>query len=147
MKDLEAFEEKVKEILNNCIREIEQLRYEVGCEEEITPQQVKERLDKIRPSLELLTSKWVPDIMYALLISGEMGFNELKNSLGISSRVLSDKLQELVRAGIVKREEKMTGSARRVKYSLTPKGRKIVLSLTPFLFGIYLTDGDHESSQ
>jgi DNA-binding HxlR family transcriptional regulator len=74
-----------------------------------------------------------------------MGFNELKNSLGISSRVLSDKLQELVKAGMVRREERSSGSAKRVKYSLTPKGRKVVLSLTPFLLGIYLSEDQGSS--
>jgi len=138
MQDLESFEVKVREILNNCIKDVENLRHEINSEINISPQDVKERLERIRPFMELLTSKWVPEIMYALLLSGKMGFNELKNSLGISSRVLSDKLQELVREGFIQKEEIKEEKPRRVRYSLTPKGRKIVLSLAPLLFGIYL---------
>ncbi len=144
---IDRFEKKVAEIVERCIKEIENLRNEVECERKISPKEVKERLDKIRPSLALLTSKWVPDIMYALLISEEMGFNELKNSLGISSRVLSDKLQELVKAGLVERDEINNFAVKRVRYRLTPKGRKVVLSLTPFLLGIYLSDHEEKKEE
>ena len=139
-KNLTEGEVKVISIVKRCLDEIGSLKDEFDTEKRISPKEVKERLDAIRPSLTLLTSKWVPDILYALLISGHMGFNELKRSLGVSSRVLSDKLQELVNNGLVEREETMGGGTKRVRYKLTPKGRKVVISLTPFLLGIYLSE-------
>jgi len=135
-------EVKIISIIKRCFHEIESLKTELEEKEKINPKEVKERLDAIRPSLTLLTSKWVPDILYALLITGSMGFNDLKKTLGVSSRVLSDKLQELVDNELVEREEIGSSGVRRVRYKLTPKGKKVVISLTPFLLGIYLSENE-----
>ncbi len=134
---------EVFEVVSNCIEKLKEV-FEKHSDSKISPHELKAKLNEIRPKMELLTSKWVPDILYALLLTNGMGFNELKHALGVSSRVLSDKLQLLVKNGLVRREEIETSSNnKRVKYKLTALGKEVVFSLTPFLLGIYLVNNEN----
>ncbi|ALU11749.1 HxlR family transcriptional regulator [Ignicoccus islandicus DSM 13165] len=132
---------EIVKVISECIEKLKEL-HENYSNKRFTPQELKDKLSEIRPKMELLTSKWVPDILYALLLSGGMGFNELKHTLGMSSRVLSDKLQELVKNGLVVKEEVDGPGTKRVKYRLTSVGKEVVFSLTPFLLGIYLAGNE-----
>ena len=138
--DRRVSEPEIVRIISDCINKLKELHEGYSKNKKLTPQELKSKLNEIRPKMELLTSKWVPDILYALLLSGGMGFNGLKHTLGMSSRVLSDKLQELVKNGLVKREEIGGSGTKRVKYKLTNIGKEVVFSLTPFLLGIYLAN-------
>lgn len=77
----------------------------------------------------LLGRKWHPVILHRLLRNGPSGFNELKNAVdSVSSKVLSDSLDDLENCGLVDRtivNEKPV----RVEYSLTDTGA----SLEPLL--------------
>ncbi len=76
----------------------------------------------------IVSSKWTPQLIYALH-SGVQRFCELqKESGGINPRTLSARLDDLVQQGIVKKTA-FAEVPPRVEYSLTQKG----LDLIPIL--------------
>jgi DNA-binding HxlR family transcriptional regulator len=75
-------------------------------------------------ALELLGRKWTGYILWALL-EGPRRYTEILHAVpGITDRVLSVRLKELERAGIVTRRQYEEIPAR-VEYSLTPRGRDL----------------------
>lgn len=73
----------------------------------------------------LICKKWHPVIVDRLLRKGSLGFNELKEEVdGISSKVLSDSLEDLEEKMLVEREI-VSEKPFRVKYSLTLRGEDL----------------------
>ncbi|WP_414837424.1 winged helix-turn-helix transcriptional regulator [Candidatus Nanosalina sp. VS9-1] len=73
----------------------------------------------------IVSKKWHPVIIHRLLSQGGMGFNQLKDEVGgISSKVLSESLEDLEEKRIVNREV-VSEKPFRVKYQLTERGRKL----------------------
>ena len=73
----------------------------------------------------LIGKKWHPVIIHRLLEHGPSGFNELKTAVdGISSKVLSDSLEDLEENHLINREI-INEKPFRVQYSLTPHGRSL----------------------
>ncbi|MCU4801719.1 helix-turn-helix transcriptional regulator [Halobacteria archaeon HArc-gm2] len=80
----------------------------------------------------LIGKKWHPVIVHRLLEHGPSGFNELKANVdGISSKVLSDSLDDLEANQLVDREI-ISEKPFRVHYSLTDHGR----SLQPVIYAM-----------
>lgn len=76
-------------------------------------------------TLNLLSKKWHPVIIQRLLADGPLRFNELKEQLdGISAKVLTDSLDDLVDNDLVDRQV-ITESPKRVEYDLTSHGRDL----------------------
>lgn len=70
----------------------------------------------------LIGKKWHTAIIHRLLDHGELGFNDLKREVdGISSKVLSEALEDLEQKGLVNREI-ISEKPIRVAYSLTEFG-------------------------
>lgn len=67
-----------------------------------------------------LSQRWTGLIIYQLL-SGPHRFCSIETSIGVSGRVLSERLKELENEGIVKREV-FPETPVRIEYSLTEKG-------------------------
>ena len=86
---------------------------------------------KVHHAIDILGSKWVLPILYNLC-TGTRGFNELERRIeGISPRILSLRLKELVEFGLVKKNILPT-SPPQTEYSLTEKGatlKSVVTSL------------------
>lgn len=79
----------------------------------------------ITTTATLIGKKWHPVIIHRLLGNGPSGFNELKADVdGISSKVLSDSLEDLQNNGIVEREV-INEQPFRVQYSLTERGASL----------------------
>jgi len=127
---------EIIEIVRECISKLEELDKSAE-KKNIDLNEVKKRIEEVRPYVSILTSKWIPEILYALALRGQMSFNELKQALGISSRVLSDKLQELQKLELLVKESSEE-KPKRVSYKLTEKGKKVIYALTPFLVAIYV---------
>ena len=73
----------------------------------------------------LVGKKWHPVIVHRLLEYGPSGFNELQDNVdGISSKVLSDSLDDLDENGLVDREI-ISEKPFRVQYSLTDHGESL----------------------
>lgn len=83
----------------------------------------------ITVTASLVSKKWHPVIISRLLVNDEMGFAELQGAIpDISSKVLSDDLQELEDRGLVERSI-VNEKPFRVEYALTERGE----SLEPIL--------------
>ena len=79
----------------------------------------------ITTTATLIGRKWHPVIVHRLLESGPMGFNALKQEVdGVSSKVLSDSLDDLEESTLVDREV-VSEKPFRVEYSLTGRGRDL----------------------
>ncbi|WP_436925066.1 winged helix-turn-helix transcriptional regulator [Halosimplex amylolyticum] len=96
----------------------------------------------------LIGKKWHPVIVHRLLEDGPSGFNELQEDVdGISSKVLSDSLEDLEDNRLVDREI-ISEKPFRVHYSLTEHGE----SLQPVIYAMrdwgkrYLTEPEDEES-
>ena len=84
----------------------------------------------ITSTATLIGKKWHPVVVHRLLEGGPMGFNELKDDVGgISSKVLSDSLEDMENKGLVDREI-VSEKPVRVAYSLTDRGE----SLEPLIY-------------
>lgn len=117
-------------IISECLKRIESyLEYECM---DIEPKEATEELNKLTQALSVILSKWMPQIIYCLYLKKTMGFNELKRTLNVSSRVLSHKLKILEDCGIVTRIVKPEKPPK-VFYRLTDIGKTIALSLVPLL--------------
>ncbi|MFC4558346.1 winged helix-turn-helix transcriptional regulator [Virgibacillus kekensis] len=78
---------------------------------------------KFEKALSLLSQRWTTLVIYQLLM-GAQRFNEIQSSIGISGKVLSDRLKELEQQDIVNREV-IPETPVIVKYSLTEKGHSM----------------------
>ncbi|TXK83881.1 helix-turn-helix domain-containing protein [Paenibacillus sp. N3.4] len=80
---------------------------------------------KVEKGLQILNRRWTCLIIYQLHF-GPQRFSEIQTVIGISKRLLSERLKDLEEEKIVKREIIMK-SPIKIVYSLTDKG----LALTP----------------
>lgn len=75
-------------------------------------------------AVELIGRRWTGAILYVLL-GGGCRFSELRGAIpDITDRMLSERLRELEREGVVEREV-FPEAPVRVEYSLTEKGRAL----------------------
>jgi len=102
----------------------------------------------VTTTASLIGKKWHPVIIHRLLEHGPSGFNELQENVdGISSKVLSDSLDDLEENQLVEREI-ISEKPFRVHYSLSHYGE----SLQPVIYAMrdwgmeYLTEPDDEPS-
>ena len=75
---------------------------------------------KFEKAMSILSQRWTGLVIYQLL-SGPQRFCSIESSIGISGRLLSDRLKHLENKGIVKREV-FPETPIRIEYSLTEKG-------------------------
>jgi DNA-binding HxlR family transcriptional regulator len=78
---------------------------------------------KFEKAISLLSQRWSALVIYQLL-SGSQRFSEIQSAIGISGKVLSDRLKDLERQGVVKREV-IPETPVIIEYSLTEKGRSL----------------------
>jgi DNA-binding HxlR family transcriptional regulator len=79
----------------------------------------------ITTTATLIGKKWHPVIVHRLLTEGPLGFNALKEEVdGISSKVLSDSLEDLEEKQLVDRTI-VSEKPFRVEYSLTERGESL----------------------
>ncbi len=91
----------------------------VGCPTELT--------------LNVLSGKW-KTIILARLKDGALGYGELRRSISsLSDKMLTERLRDLERAGLVARNRRPGGRVPRVVYRLSARGR----SLKPVLEALY----------
>ena len=72
-------------------------------------------------TIEFIGRRWMGVIVYTLM-SGPKRFHEIAASIpGISDRLLTERLNELVNEGLVTKTQ-LGSSSKKVEYELTPKG-------------------------
>lgn len=81
--------------------------------------------DLVVETVKLISRKWHPIIIQRLLESGPLGFNEIQDRVeGVSAKVLTDSLEDLVEHDLVGRTV-VSESPLRVEYELTAHGRDL----------------------
>ena len=84
------------------------------------------------PVIKLLSGEWTVHIMWTLGTNGPTRFGELRRLVvGISAKVLTDRLRMLERQGLIAREEEKTVPPS-VTYSLTSDGGALHQALLLF---------------
>ncbi len=78
---------------------------------------------KFEKAMEIISQRWVALIIYQLL-DGPKRFNSLEDAIGISARVLSERLKILEKEGIVLRNV-YAETPVRIEYTLTPQGKAL----------------------
>ncbi|MNH39814.1 HTH-type transcriptional regulator YodB [compost metagenome] len=73
--------------------------------------------------MDLIGKRWTGLILYQLL-DGPQRFNEIESALPVSGRLLSERLKELEKEGLVERKVYSEVPVR-VEYSLTDKGKAL----------------------
>jgi DNA-binding HxlR family transcriptional regulator len=101
--------------------------------QEISLKDLKEDIQSLEVSFNLLSQKWNLEILYTLFLKSTIRFSGLKKILGVNSRTLSDKLKSLKQYRYIERTVE-TGPPLRVKYTLTTRGRNTVLLALPLLY-------------
>ena len=119
--------------MESTLRGIEDTLQRVLENQEMRLDDLKESIQSLEKSFNLLSQKWSLEILYTLFLKNVMGFNGLKKILGVNSRTLSNKLGSLEKHGYIQRTVDQ-GPPLRVKYSLTNRGRNIVLFALPLLY-------------
>ncbi|WP_368987167.1 winged helix-turn-helix transcriptional regulator [Caldifermentibacillus hisashii] len=82
---------------------------------------------RVEKAFEIIGKRWTGLIIYQLM-NGPMRFCEIESSIPISGRLLSERLKDLEKLGIVSRQV-FPEVPVRVEYSLTDKG----LALNPVM--------------
>jgi len=123
----------VEERVERTLKGIEDTLKRILENQEISLKDLKEDIQSLEESFNLLSQKWDLEILYILFLKITCSFNELKKILGVNSRTLSDKLKSLKRYGYIERMVE-TGPPLRVKYTLTTKGRNTALLALPLLY-------------
>jgi len=81
--------------------------------------------EAVLETLDLLSKKWHPVIVQRLLAEAPLRFSELQERIdGISAKVLTDSLDDLVENGLVDRTV-ISESPRHVEYELTTDGEQL----------------------
>lgn len=78
---------------------------------------------KFEKAMNLISKRWTGFIIHQLL-SGPRRFCTIESSIPISGRLLSERLKELEKEGIVHREV-FSETPVRIEYSLTDKGKAL----------------------
>jgi len=79
----------------------------------------------VSATASVIAKKWHPVIIHRLLTLEELGFNDLKKEVdGVSSKVLSESLDDLQEKGLVEREV-VSEKPVRVKYRLSDQGKDL----------------------
>jgi len=92
-------------------------------------------------ALEIFGDRWSLLIIRDLMVRGCRTFKEFRESEGIATNILADRLQKLATAGIIVAElEEADG--RRLNYRLTEKG----IDLAPVLLELLIWGARHEDT-
>ena len=127
------FRKLVEARMDQVLKGIEQTFNQIIETQKITPNELKDELDSLQESFNLLFQKWSLEILYTLLLKDAIGFGKIKKILTVNSRTLSDKLKMLQKHGYITRNV-VAGPPLRVEYTLTSKGKNTVLLALPLLY-------------
>ena len=127
------FRKIVEGRMDQVLKGVEETFNDIIQSQKITPTELKDELESLQETFNLLFQKWSLEILYTLLLKGTLGFGSIKKSLTVNSRTLSDKLKMLQISGYITRNV-FSGPPLRVDYALTSKGKNTVLLSLPLLY-------------
>jgi DNA-binding HxlR family transcriptional regulator len=78
----------------------------------------------VAQAAEVLTERWTPIVIRELALTGSRRFNDIQRGVPLmSSSLLSKRLRDLERSGIVERRQRRDGKG--TEYHLTPAGQEL----------------------
>jgi len=119
--------------MEQVLKGIEEVFDEIIEKQKITPNELKDEVESLQETFNLLFQKWSLEILYTLLLKDAIGFGGIKKILTVNSRTLSDKLKMLQKHDYITRNVQ-AGPPLRVEYALTSKGKNTVLLALPLLY-------------
>jgi DNA-binding HxlR family transcriptional regulator len=119
--------------LERTLKGIEETLQCIIEKQEMSLEDLKQDIQSLEESFTLLSQKWSLEILYTLFLKNAMSFSQMKKTLGVNSRTLSDKLKSLKQYDYIERTVK-TEPPLRVEYKLTAKGKNMVLLALPLLY-------------
>ncbi|MCI4342976.1 MAG: helix-turn-helix transcriptional regulator [Thermoplasmata archaeon] len=81
-------------------------------------------------TFRLLGQKHVLRVLWALVEKSPRRFNELRESVGANTATIADRLKQMEKLGLIRRDV-IRVLPRRVEYRLTPMGRDLVKIFRP----------------
>lgn len=123
----------VESRMESTLKAIEETLKQILEDHEISLKDLKATMKSLEERFNFLSQKWNLQILFILFLKATMGFSELKKTLGVNSRTLSDKLAGLTIHNYLKRSVD-SGPPLRVNYSLTTRGRNTILLALPLLY-------------
>ncbi|WP_101842129.1 winged helix-turn-helix transcriptional regulator [Halobacillus sp. Marseille-P3879] len=78
---------------------------------------------RFEKAITILSQRWTGLIIYQLL-EGKQRFKSIESSIGISGKVLSDRLKDMEKEGLIVREV-FPETPVRIEYTLTEKGKSL----------------------
>ncbi|MDR1993653.1 MAG: helix-turn-helix transcriptional regulator [Nitrososphaerota archaeon] len=127
------FRKTVEAQMNQVLHGIEITFNQIIEKQNITPTELKNEIESLQNTFNLLFQKWSLEILYTLILKDTIGFGEIKKILGVNSRTLSDKLKMLQTHNYITRNI-TPGPPLRIEYALTAKGKDTVLLALPLLY-------------
>jgi DNA-binding HxlR family transcriptional regulator len=127
------FRKIVEARMEQVLRGVEEVFNQIIEKQKITPTELKNEVESLQESFNLLFQKWSLEILYTLMLKDAIGFGEIKKILTVNSRTLSDKLKTLQTHDYITRKV-TAGPPLRVEYSLTSKGKDTVLLALPLVY-------------
>lgn len=127
------FRKIVEARMDQVLKGIEAVFNDIIEKQKVTPEELKDEVESLQESFNLLFQKWSLEILYTLLLKDAIGFGGIKKILSVNSRTLSDKLKILQQHGYITRNV-TAGPPLRVEYALTSKGKDTVLLALPLLY-------------
>jgi DNA-binding HxlR family transcriptional regulator len=127
------FRKVVETRMQHVLKGIEIVFNEIIEKQKITPTELKNEVESLQETFNLLFQKWSLEILYTLMLKDSIGFGEIKRILTVNSRTLSDKLKMLQKHGYIIRNVN-DGPPLRVEYTLTAMGKNTVLLALPLLY-------------
>jgi DNA-binding HxlR family transcriptional regulator len=127
------FRRIVEARMEQVLKGIEEVFDEIIEKQKITPNELKDEVESLQETFNLLFQKWSLEILYTLMLKDAIGFGGIKKILTVNSRTLSDKLKMLQKHGYITRNVN-AGPPLRVEYALTAKGKNTVLLALPLLY-------------
>ena len=126
------FRRIVEARMDQVLRGVEETFTQIIETQKITPKELKDEVESLQDRFTVLFQKWSLEILYTLMLKSGIGFGEVKKTLGVNSRTLSDKLK-MQTHGYINRQV-TAGPPLHVAYSLTAKGKNTVLLALPLLY-------------
>jgi DNA-binding HxlR family transcriptional regulator len=78
----------------------------------------------IAQAAEVLTERWTPLVIREIALTGSSRFNDIQRGVPLmSSSLLTKRLRQLERAGIIERRQRLDGHGS--EYHLTPAGQEL----------------------
>ncbi len=127
------FRKIVESQMNHFLHGAESTFNQIIEKQKITPKELQDEIESLQETFNFLFQKWSLEILYTLMLRDGIGFGEIKKTLGVNSRTLSDKLRMLQKNAYIIRNI-TAGPPLHVKYALTTKGKNTVLLALPLLY-------------